>query len=155
MYGSRQQIYSTITSTSFHVACVNSYLSHQYSQLNAEEYLTLDNFEEDLKLMAREAKEVRDRLKEDLTRAEANAAAIGAASAPVTRSSSSGETDVAACASGAAAGVGAGTAVAGGGEVERRALIEVDRLTGQVARAASAVDLACFLRDAALSFLQE
>lgn len=106
--------------------------------------------------MAREAKEVRDRLKGDLARAEANAAAIGAASAPVTRSSSSGETDVMAGASGAAAGVGAGAAVAGGGgDDARRALIEVDRLTGQEARAASAVDLACFLRDAALSFLQE
>ena len=130
------------------------------SQLNAEEYLTLDDFEKDLKLMASEAKEVRDRLKVDLARAEAEAAAVGAGSARVTRSSSSADVDVAtgpagtATGSGTGAVTGAATAV-GGGDAERRTLIEVDRVAGQVARASTALDLACFLRDAALSFLQE
>ncbi|CAN0407516.1 unnamed protein product [Ascophyllum nodosum] len=129
-------------------------------KLNAEEYLTLDDFEKDLKLMASEAKEVRDRLKVDLARAEAEAAAVGAGSARVTRSSSSADVDVAtgpagtATGSGAGAVTGAATAV-GGGDAERRTLIDVDRVAGQVARASTALDLACFLRDAALSFLQD
>lgn len=61
------------------------------------------------------------------------------------------------------AGVGESGAAAGaGGELEnsaRRAAaaaaMDVDRASMQVERASNALDLACFLRDAALSFLQK
>lgn len=103
----------------------------------------MDDFEEDLKVMAQEAKEVRDRLKADLARAEAHATAL---------TNGTGGEDAEA---GAAGGGGGGSVSGGGGDAERRALLEVDRVTGQLGRASTAVDLACFLRDAALSFLQE
>ncbi|CAN0481275.1 unnamed protein product, partial [Ectocarpus sp. 12 AP-2014] len=114
-------------------------------KLNAEEYVTLDDFEEDLKLMAEEAKEVRDRLKANLARAETNASALEGA-----RGAAAGEVV------GGGAPGGAGRGSGGGDDVGlRRALMEVDRATNQLARAATAVDMACFLRDAALSFLQD
>ncbi|CAN0476987.1 unnamed protein product, partial [Ectocarpus sp. 12 AP-2014] len=114
-------------------------------KLNAEEYVTLDDFEEDLKLMAEEAKEVRDRLKANLARAEANASALEGA-----RGAAAGEVG------GGGAPGGAGRGSGGGDDMGlRRALLEVDRATNQLARAATAVDMACFLRDAALSFLQD
>ncbi|CAM9878639.1 unnamed protein product, partial [Ectocarpus fasciculatus] len=118
-------------------------------KLNAEEYVTLDDFEEDLKLMAEEAKEVRDRLKANLARAEANASALeGARGAAASEGAAGG--------GGAPGGAGRGSGAGGGDDVGlRRALMEVDRATNQLARAATAVDMACFLRDAALSFLQE
>ncbi|CAM9966821.1 unnamed protein product [Ectocarpus fasciculatus] len=118
-------------------------------KLNAEEYVTLDDFEEDLKLMAEEAKEVRDRLKANLARAEANASALeGARGAAASEGAAGG--------GGAPGGAGRGSGAGGGDDVGlRRALMEVDRATNQLARAATAVDMACFLRDAALSFLQD
>lgn len=99
--------------------------------------------------MAEEAKEVRDRLKANLARAETNATALESA-----RGAAAGES-----AGGGGAPGGAGRGSGGGGNGDdvglRRALMEVDRATNQLARAATAVDMACFLRDAALSFLQE
>lgn len=138
------------------------------TQLNAEEYVTLDDFEEDLKLMASEAKEVRDRIKGHLAHAEGRARAFCLAEGVLP---DDGETTAAAAAA-AGAGGAAGTATAnaasgsmfaggggGGGGVRsdagRRALMDVDRVTAQLGRAAAGVDMACFLRDAALSFLQE
>lgn len=116
-------------------------------QLNAEEYGTLDEFEEDLKLMADEAKEVRERLKADLAQAEAHAAELESAAA-----GAAGDGGV----PGAARAGGGGGAGGGSDDVGlRRALMAVDRATNQLSRASTAVDMACFLRDAALSFLQE
>ena len=124
------------------------------TQLIAEEYVTLDDFEEDLKLMALEAKEVRDRLKADLANAEARARDFSLAEGVLPED---GE------AAASAANVASGPMCAGGGggggaarsDAGRRALMDVDRITGQLGRAAAAVDMAYFLRDAALSFLQE
>ncbi|CAN0227050.1 unnamed protein product, partial [Scytosiphon promiscuus] len=132
-------------------------------KLNAEEYGTLDEFEDDLKLMADEAKEVRDRLKADLARAEAHAAELesggagpGAAAGTAAGTAAvTGEGGGAGAPGGARSGGGGG---AGGGSDEvalRRALMAVDRATNQLSRASTAVDMACFLRDAALSFLQD
>lgn len=130
-------------------------------QLNAEEYLTLDDFEDDLKLMAQEAKEVRDRLKADLASAEAHAAALESGTTVAASSSTS---DIAGSAAEADEDQAVSTAVVlvTGGEkgevdglVKRAAMMAVDRITGQLGRASTAVDMACFLRDAALSFLQE
>ncbi len=132
--------------------------AHHPDQLNAEEYETLDNFEDDLKLMADEAKEVRDRLKADLAAAEAHAAALerGAAAAGAAES---GVVVGGGAAGGSGSGGGGGGANGGRGGGDdaglRRALMEVDRATNRLARAATAVDMACFLRDAALSFLLE
>lgn len=120
-------------------------LYNNCKQLNAEEYWTLDEFEDDLKLMAEEAKEVRDRLKVDLADAEANATAAERVAAE----------------SGAVLGGGGGSGGAAGGRAAgddggvRKALQKVDKATNQLTRASTAVDMACFLRDAALSFLTE
>ena len=101
----------------------------------------MDDFEDDLKLMAEEAKEVRDRLKVNLAEAEAHATALERAAA-----------EASAAESGPVVGGGAagddGTAV-------RKALVAVDKAANQLARASTALDMACFLRDAALSFLTE
>lgn len=122
--------------------------------------MTLDDFEDDLKLMAQEAKEVRDMLKANLAHAEARAKALSLADGVPPE-------DGEATAGGAAAGAASATSVAGGGggagsvsgvvrsDAVRRALMDVDRVTAQLGRAAAGVDMACFLRDAALSFLQE
>lgn len=110
----------------------------------------MDDFEDDLKLMAEEAKEVRDRLKADLAHAEAHAAALeSAAAAP--------PSDSGAVVGGAGGGSSGGVAGAraGGDDGVRKALIAVDKATNQLARASTALDMACFLRDAALSFLTE
>lgn len=122
-------------------------------QLNAEEYGTLDDFEDDLKVMAEEAKEVRDRLKANLARTEADAAALESAAAAAAAAASA-ERAAVGGGGGSSSGVAGGR---GGGDdvVVRRALMDVDRATNQLARASTAVDMACFLRDAALSFLTE
>ena len=104
--------------------------------------------------MALEAKEVRDRLKADLANAEARARDFSLAEGVLPED---GE------AAASAANVASGPMCAGGGggggaarsDAGRRALMDVDRITGQLGRAAAAVDMAYFLRDAALSFLQE
>jgi len=136
---------------------VNLETRHMHpNQLNAEEYETLDHFEDDLKLMAEEAKEVRDRLKADLAAAEAHAAALerGVAAAGAAESGVVVGGGVAGGGGGSAGGANGGR---GGGDDGglRRALMEVDRATNRLARAATAVDMACFLRDAALSYLLE
>lgn len=135
--------------------------------------------------MAEEAKEVRDRLKANLGRAQVEAAALGDGPSPALPSAPPGAPRSAVAVAGAVIGAAvagedgmpppsAGVSVAGGGggggggggvssssagvgggDVLRRALMEVDRVTGQLGRASTAVDLACYLRDAALSFLQE
>lgn len=123
--------------------------------------MTLDDFEEDLKLMALEAKEVRDMLKANLVHAEARAKALSLADGVPPEEKE-------AAAGGAAAAAATATSVAGGGgggvggvpgvvrsDAGRRALMDMDRVTAQLGRAAAGVDMACFLRDAALSFLQE
>lgn len=122
----------------------------------------MDEFEGDLKLMAEEAKEVRDRLKADLARVEARAAALesgGAAVAAATPATTpaGAESGVTVGAGGSGGGGSVPGRARGGGDeaVLRRALADVDKATNQLARAATAVDMACFLRDAALSFLQE
>lgn len=120
-------------------------------QLNAEEYGTLDEFEDDLKLMAEEAKDVRDRLKANLARAEAHTADLEGAAAAAAASTEGG-----AVAGGGGSSGGMAGARGGGDDVGlRRALMDVDRATNQLSRASTAVDMACFLRDAALSFLTE
>lgn len=118
----------------------------------------MDDFEGDLKLMAEEAKEVRDRLKADLARVEARVAALehGGAAAAAAAIAAGAESGAIVGASGSVGGGVPGGARAGGDDVAlRRALSEVDKAANQLARAATAVDMACFLRDAALSFLQE
>ena len=112
--------------------------------------MTLDDFEDDLKLMAEEAKEVRDRLKANLAAAETAAAAVERDAAAV----ASAESGAVAGGAGGSGGVAGGRAAGDDGGV-RKALMAVDRATNQLTRASTAVDMACFLRDAALSFLTE
>ena len=118
-------------------------------QLNAEEYGTLDDFEDDLKLMAEEAKEVRDRLKANLADAEAYAAAQESAAAAASAESG------AVVGGGGSSGGAAGGRGGGDDASVRKALMGVDKAANQLARASTALDMACFLRDAALSFLTE
>lgn len=108
--------------------------------------------------MAEEAKEVRDRLKADLARVEAHAAALEKGGSAAAATAAGTESTSAVGSGGSAGGGGSAPGGARGGVDDvalRRAQSEVDKATNQLARAATAVDMACFLRDAALSFLQE
>lgn len=112
--------------------------------------------------MATEAAEVRDRLKAAYTRAEDRAAAAEAAAtnaSPVATGSlaattamegdmGSGIIDVHAVGAVVAARRAAAAGAAG-------AAMDAERARGQLERSSNALDLACYLRDAALSFLQE
>lgn len=113
--------------------------------------MTLNDFEDDLKLMAEEAKEVRDRFKANLARAEADAAALESAAAAAATSAES----RAVVGGGGSSGGTAGGRGGGDDMGLRKALMSVDKATTQLVRASTAVDMACFLRDAALSFLTE